>query len=204
MHFVNTAVYLCLLVGLSSPTPIQPPISPRACAIEYPTYIAFLEKQDPNKVGTNGTYFISWKDPSVVSGRPIPNGLDIDSFVQFSGIPSSAWGCQLEMFFPKGYWGLLGLPGGKNKLNVFRVTDPIPPHVTWNTAPKGAYLFGSTQELPTDQVLQQDTKIVINSVGCNPTMTFRVSIPEEVGRGGVEFWRDASFPGAGFRLTHNC
>ena len=199
---------ICLLVRPTFTNPILPPlpsiIIPRACAVERPSYISFIEKQDPNRSGINGTYFISWKDPSVVSGRPIPTGLDIDAFVQFSNIPTNAWGCQLELFFPKGYWALLGLPGGINKLNIYRVWNPVPPNVNWNTAPSPAYLFGSTSQLPADQPLSQDVKIVINSATCQPTMTFRVAIPSEVNRGGVEFWRDSIFPDAGFRLTHNC
>ncbi|KAJ9634941.1 hypothetical protein H2199_008805 [Coniosporium tulheliwenetii] len=193
------------LLTLSCAAPTQAAdLAPRSCATEYPSVISFLEKQDPNHAGTNGTFFITWKDPSVVSGRPIPNGLSMDGLLQFDNIPRDAWGCQLQLFFPRGYWTLFGLPGGTNRFNVYRVIDPIKPGVSWNTAPKPAYLFGSTPQLKTDQTVPEDVKFVINSVKCEPTLSFRAGIPPEVERGGVEFWRESPFGNAGFRLTHDC
>ena len=87
---------------------------------------------------------------------------------------------------------------------MYRVTDPVPAGVSWNTAPQPSYLFGTTPTLEMDQVVKQDIKVVINSIDCEQTMSFRVKIADEVQSGGVEFWKDASFLGAGWRLTHNC
>lgn len=85
-------------------------------------------------------------------------------------------------------------------MNIYRLSDPIVPGITtWNTAPEPAYLFGST-EVEVDGYAQEDTKIVINSVECESTLSFRVSIPPEVEKAGLWGFEENT----GFRLTHNC
>ena len=193
MH-LSSQFLISLLAGTSNTAPT--PLSPRQCIIEYPSYQGFIQKQSPT-VGANGPYFLAWKD----SGT---NGAIIDGLIQFSNIPSGSWGCQLELFFPERYPQLLGMNGGANKLYVYKTTGPIPSNATWNTAPPAQYLFGNTAVLPTNQVITSDTKIVINSAACQPTMSYRITIAPESNAGGVEFWQDNTYPHAGFRMTHNC
>ena len=189
---------LPLLLLLLSSTSIAAPtnLSPRQCIIEYPSYQGFIQKRNPT-VGSNGPYFLAWKDSSTA-------GAVIDSLIQFSNISSGAWGCQLELFFPKNYAQLLGMNGGANKLYVYKTTGPIPDGATWNTAPQAAFLFGNTPTLSVNRLITEDTKIAINSAGCQPTMSYRVTIAPESGLGGVEFWQDNTYPYAGFRMVHNC
>jgi len=185
---------LSLLTGTSIAAPTD--LFPRQCIIEYPSYQGFIQKQNPT-VGANGPYFLAWKDTSA-------NGAVIDSLIQFSNISSGAWGCQLELFFTKNYPQLLGMNGGVNKLYVYKTTGPIPNGATWNTAPQAEFLVGNTPALQTNQLLNEDKKIVINSAACQPTMSYRVTIAPESNAGGVEFWQDNTYPHAGFRMTHNC
>lgn len=183
---------LAFLGGTSIAAPAH--LSPRQCAIEYPSYQGFIQKQNPT-VGANGPYVLVWKYPT--------NNTVIESLIQFSNIPSGAWGCQLELFFPKGYTELLGMYGGSSSLSVYK-TGPIPNGATWNTAPPAEFLFGTVPALPVNQAINEDTKIVINSAACQPIMSYRITAPPEASFGGVEFWQDSTYPHAGFRMVHNC
>ncbi|KAH8693341.1 hypothetical protein GQ44DRAFT_159714 [Phaeosphaeriaceae sp. PMI808] len=195
MFLASLPMLLAILTGTSITAPTH--LSPRQCAIEYPSYQGFIQKENPT-VGANGPYFLVWKDPTS------PTGTIIESLIQFSNIPSGAWGCQLELFFPKNYPQLLGMRGGASKINVYETTGPIPNGATWNTAPQTKFLFGNTPALPVNQLVAEDVKIVINSAVCQPTMSYRITIAPESGAGGVEFWQDNTYPHVGFRMVHNC
>lgn len=186
LHTIGTLLTLSRAV----PTPAaHPPLSP--CATEYPTIIRWLEKANPDSPGTNGSVLSVHKDTYF----PRPNGLQIDSLLLFRNIPHNAWGCQLEFFYPAGEWSVISAGDGPQRINVYGVTDPVvsnvtgtTSNVTWNTAPQPTYLVASPL-LETDEVVKEDTKIVIGSVACEPTLDFRISIPPE-----VEYGRLYGFP----------
>lgn len=171
-------------------------LAPRQCVTEYPSYQGYINKGYPDSPSSNGPGFVVWKDN---------NGTELQVLLQFANIPANAWGCQLELFFPKGFPSLYPMYNERNQLSVYRVNEIIKAGASWNSAPKPAYLFGTTAAgLPTNPPVQNDIKMIVNSAQCAATMGFRISIPPETPRGGVQFWRDSPWNDVGFRMTHNC
>lgn len=73
------------------------PLQRRACAVEYPAFVSIVDSGNPNLVsnpiGNNPGSFAT-KDAS---------GRVQDTFIQFN-VPANSYGCQLELFFDKGYY----------------------------------------------------------------------------------------------------
>ncbi|KAF2686622.1 hypothetical protein K458DRAFT_485838 [Lentithecium fluviatile CBS 122367] len=182
------------------------PVAPRSCSIESPTFIGWIDSAQPdfnsNPLADN-TLTLALKEPNRL----------VDTLIEFT-VPAGAWGCQLELYFQKGYGGLYGY-GGPIKADVWNVDKNVPlgPYnysVNWNLAPKPTNLFGTTGTLvePPRQGYQEDVKRVINSAACKGKMTYRARVPEEVQpRGGVQFYQRSSSPYSvfgGWRMVHNC
>ncbi|KAF2260867.1 hypothetical protein CC78DRAFT_547194 [Lojkania enalia] len=181
------------------------PLDRRACAVEIPTYIGWIDSSQPHFNSNplaNNTQTVVIKEP----------GRMLDTLVEFT-IPPGSWGCQLELFFQKGYWPLADWYGGPTRVNIWNVDQPIPwgPYnysVTWDNAPKPVNLFGTSTELPLPPTggYTEDVKKIINSAACKEKMTYRVKVPEEVAKGGVQFWQLSGpvNPFGGWRMLHNC
>ena len=169
---------------------------PRQCITEYPSYQGSINKEYPSSASSNGPAFVVWKNT---------NGTELQVLLQFTNIPTNSWGCQLELYFPKGYPSLYPMYSEQNILYVYKVNERIEAGASWNTAPKPAYLFGNTAVgLPTTQPVQNDIRMIVNSAQCAAAMGFRISIPPDIPRGGVQFWRNNPWENVGFRMTHNC
>jgi len=184
------SIFLIAAPSLAIPTFL----SPRKCVSDPSTYQGSISKLEPNSPSTNGQRFLVWKDT---------NGTVLESLIQFTNIPTGAWGCQLELIFSKGYPYLTGMYNGNHQLYVYRVTETIQSGASWDSAPKPTYLFGNTPgELLVNQPIQNDMKIIINSATCAPTMGFRVALPPEAAKGGVYFQTDDTWKNVGFRMTY--
>jgi len=177
------------------------PLGRRACTVEVPTYIGWIDSASPdfnsNPLADN-ILTLATKEP----------GRTVDTLVEFT-IPQGSWGCQLELFFQQDYNSLFDY-GGPTTVDVWNVNGPIPlgPNnysVTWNLAPQTTNLFGTSGqiELPPRYGYRQDVKKVINSASCQNKMTYRVKVPDNVARGGVQFYQRPS-PFGGWRIVHNC
>ncbi|KAF2258906.1 hypothetical protein CC78DRAFT_537449 [Lojkania enalia] len=201
---LTTLFLLPLLAGAS-------PFSRRACAIEYPSYIGWVDSENPDMVffplPNNAVTRVS-KEP-----RTSPPGSRwVDTFIEFK-VPQGSWGCQLELYFEKGF-GMVWRdhPYGPVKADVWNVDGNVPlgPYnisLTWNSAPKPVNLFGTTGDIPLPAYpggYSQDVKKVINSAGCKDKMTYRVKVPAEVVEGGVRVQQDNGHPFGGWRMLHNC
>lgn len=105
-----------------------------------------------------------------------------DTTAQFN-VPAGSWGCQLEFFFPAGF-NKLQLSGHTQQVNVYTKNDQ-----------NQEFLFGTTTF--TAGVVQQDTRIFVNSATCAPNLNYTFRL---VGDGSVFFEQGA----AQLRLSHNC
>ncbi|KAF2118606.1 hypothetical protein BDV96DRAFT_643845 [Lophiotrema nucula] len=185
---------LLLLLAAPSLTLTIPPLFSRTCPTKYPTYQGNINKGLPEQASYNTDFFVNWKET---------NGTVLETLIQFR-VPAGSWGCQLELFFPKGHPNLWGMNDGDWRLYVYRVNDEIKPGAAWNNAPKSAYQFGNSNgPLPINRVVESDIRRIINSEECQPTMGFRVAIAPEAVRGGVQFLKDATWRNVRFRMTHN-
>ncbi|KAF2464408.1 uncharacterized protein BDR25DRAFT_307232 [Lindgomyces ingoldianus] len=186
------------------------PLDRRSCAIEVPSYIGWADSDmvDYNffpKAGNTDILASKYTGPQWTQWR--------DTLLEFN-IPQGSWGCQLEMYFEKGF-GLVfrDHPYGPVKTDVWNVDGNVPRNpfnytLTWNTAPSTTSLFGTTGdiELPPQPTpgYSQDVKKVINSAPCKEKMTYRLRVPAEVTNGGVRMYQTNGHPFGGWRIVHNC
>ena len=187
----------CLLTAPSIVLALPRWLSPRQCSTAYASSTQIINKGFPDQSRPDDGTLAVWKDS---------NGTELNVLLQYTNIPANAWGCQLELFFPKDYPSLFPMYFEGNQLYVYRTNGVIQPNTSWNTAPSSAYLFGVTPAgLPQVQPVQNDIRYIVNSAQCAPMMSFRVSIPPDTPRGGVQYFRDnPSWKNVGFRITHNC
>jgi hypothetical protein len=186
----------------------SPSLFPRAidCANQTPTTILTIARGSPAQFNlpTTPKTTLVYNDAATKT--------KIDTLLEFSHIPAGAWGCQLELYFARGYYNAFAQNIEPTRLNVFMVDEPISAMhaenggVSWTNAPKATWAFGSVpvvEELATGRVVSEARRIVVDSVSCHPRMTFRVSVPEEYATGGVGFVNEET-PFGGWRMTHNC
>ncbi|KAF2141200.1 uncharacterized protein K452DRAFT_359004 [Aplosporella prunicola CBS 121167] len=181
MH--TTTTLLSTLVLASSTLAAAVPaaaLTPRACAIETPTLLTRLDRSNPDLAIGSVSY--AWANPT------------ISTEVQFSNIPAGAFGCQLEIFFPPRY---VVDNSGDSRAYFYSLDREVSPSDTFNNAPAKVSLIG-TADVRSDYA--RETRIVVNSVQCKPSLGFRMDVAEgKVGSLGFN-----NLDGFGFRLTHNC
>ena len=195
MHHSTVLSLLASSLSLLSPTfalPTEAELVPRACVTEYPSFLTTIQQSSPNTIYGNTQYTIVAQNANRAN--------EIDTLIEFTNIPAGAYGCQLEFFAPPGYT-VTGI--GSTQLNVYVPTRDVQSSDSWATAPGNSYLFGT---VTLSSQPNAPTKIVVNSLTCKPTLSFRVRIASDTASGRVETNQQnpPANPTAGWRITHNC
>lgn len=181
-----------LLITPTIALPTAAELVPRACVTEYPSFLTTVQKASPNTAFGNTQYTIVAQDANRVN--------EIDTEIKFTNIPAGSYGCQLEFFAPAGY---TVKSTGNTQLNIFVPTRDVQSTDTFNNAPPKKYLFGTST---LSSQANASTKIVVNSLVCNSTLSFIVQIASATAAGRVEANQQnpPTSPVAGWRITHNC
>lgn len=210
MRTSTTIFSLLALISLSSAVPTPVELAPRCGTTVFPTFLQQLTESSPSTIQSNtlsstGDFHVSQTVTNgVVSNR-------IYQIVAFENIPSTAYGCQLNVVFPPAY---PVTSTGNPVLNVTTLYNGAPASIVypndWSWAkfypptspPEGQGLFGTVTLAP-----GQST--VINSETCGQNLAFQFEIATWVGTtSGVEFNEYVNkLNGAGLAgvyLTYGC
>jgi len=176
------------LLATASPTPTEQNLVARACQTAWPAF-ARVEQANPNSKYLPGFTIAQDAGPS--------NKQDV--FIQFN-IPSGAYGCQLQAYFPAGF---SITSSGSSQVNTYSLASTIPVtpsglDVSWNSAPASVSLVGTTtfSSSPVNP-----TTPVINSFTCASVMAFRLSIASTSNAGSVSWAQGAP---NGLQMVYNC
>ncbi|KUJ18600.1 uncharacterized protein LY89DRAFT_683536 [Mollisia scopiformis] len=205
-----TTLGLLALFSLSSaaPTPIE--LAPRCGTTVFPTFLQQLTETSPstvqaNTLSTTGDFHVSQTVTNgVVSNR-------IYQVVAFENIPSTAYGCQLNVVFPASY---PITSTGTPTLNVTTLYNGSPSSITypnnwsWSTfypptsPPFGQGLFDTVTFAPGQSA-------AINSEVCGQNLAFVFEVASWVGvSSSVEFNEYVNLLNgaglAGVYLTYGC
>jgi len=170
-------------------------VGARACQTVYPSFIKPIFSWAPDlsvpNTMTQSRLF------EVQSSGPSQNWRQ-DSLVMFTGIPSNAYGCQLQYVFPAGFPISLY---GHTQLYVYTTDRNATDWDTWKNSPKEKSHWGTANPTPGGSG-------VVNSQVCYDRLTYRVEIGHEdkPNAGRVSFYQSNGFswPLAGWVLTHSC
>ncbi|KAI9868618.1 MAG: hypothetical protein M1813_004468 [Trichoglossum hirsutum] len=174
------------IVAVSAAPHGSPTLEARTCTTGYPSWISYIDSSNPTQSFPNSNQVTV--SLSATSEK--------DALVQFTNIPSGSYGCQFEAFFPAGFT----VTNTDNaQVYVYSVDRQITPTDTWNNAPNKVSQVGTANFVPSATA---DTKVVINSFVCTPSMSFRIRINSDSGFGSTAFTQ-ANAAG-GFRVTYNC
>ena len=173
----------------------QLPLGPLACTTKLPTsYQQIAQNFSTTSFPQNNIFNVT---------QAAGGTADVDTLLQFAGIPAGSYGCQLAMSFTSQY------PinsSGSAQLSVYALPNPISKTDTYATyfpnggrgTPKNSYLFATTT------ITGQ--KAVLNSQACRPALGYLFQIASTTAAGAVAFV-DAgnNLSGiSGFYLTYNC
>lgn len=191
MYFESIVLALTLLPAtlLAAPTSSPPTERATSCTTIYPEY-ARVSQAQPVESYLPG--FLISQDVGATNKN--------DMFVEFA-VPAGSYGCQLETYFPPGF---PITASGRQDVYIYSTDrsvtrSPRGIDVSWAYSPAPVSQIGTTkfESNPTTE-----TKKVINSFTCQPTMTYRLSVGRDfTDAGSVSF---AQGPGAGLRMTYNC
>jgi hypothetical protein len=155
-----TIASLFLTSALAAPTS-SAPLTPRACSVAYPY----------------GNFPINYDIHQTTDGAP-PR---VDA-LQFTGIPSGAYGCQLNVNFPANY---PITSSGSSAINIYSNNS-------------GTEVLFDTLTLQSSSEAQS---FFVNSLQCEEVLTFTLEIASQTEAGRVAF---ADTPEAGFSISYNC
>lgn len=182
-----------VLLTSAAALPTAADLVPRACVTEYPSFLTSIQEASPDTAFGNTQFTIVTQNPRT--------GNEIDTLIKFTDIPTNAYGCQLEFFAPPGF-DVRDFEGS-TLLNVWATTREVLPTDTWANAPGKSYLFGSVTLRSQES---EATTIVVNSLPCQPSLSFRVDIASETAFGQVLAAQvnPPRSPAGGWRITRNC
>lgn len=211
MRTTTTVLALLSIFGLSmaAPTPIK--LAPRSCTTLPPFLLQQLTESspytsNPNTASTTNAFHV---EQTVLNGQVTNRVYQIAAF---TGIPSNAYGCQLNVAFPS-------IPNiltttGNPQLNVTTLYKDSPSLITypnnwdWNTffpptsPPSGQGLFGTITFAPGQSA-------TINSELCGQNLAFLFEIASWVSQSAsvdfAEYYNKIiAAPITGVYLTHSC
>lgn len=190
MHTSTLLTSLFLTQVFSLPT--TDTLSPRACAVEFPSALFSLDQKAPTTPSGPTLQFRTLQSQG-------GNGREAME-VLFTNVPANAYGCQLEIYIPA---GTPLTQTDNSQINTFVVDRDASAADTWANAPAKRYLLG------TSNVYSDPTKpvtVVVNSFACKATLSFRVELASQTAAGSLSFGQQnpPSTQPVGFRLTHNC
>lgn len=191
MYFETSLLALALLPAVILAAPNSPPPTERAttCSTVYPEYARVSQAQPVE------SYL-----PNFIVSQEAQASNKNDMYIEFA-VPPGSHTCQLETFFPAGF------PissSGRQDVYFYSTAGPVTRSprgidISWAYSPAVVSHVGTTrfESNPTTE-----TKKVINSFVCQPTMTYRLSIGRDfTDAGSVSFNQS---PGNGLRMTYNC
>ncbi|ORY10926.1 hypothetical protein BCR34DRAFT_601682 [Clohesyomyces aquaticus] len=202
-----STLLLLPLLAMCSPTS-----NPQFCKMVAPTFVQSFGKLSPAFVPPESGKTVVYKD----SHEPSPNyqyyGHVIDTLIEFSNMPSSVYRCNLQIYFEKGFSDVYvyDKPVSFNVWSTAEAAPKDPSTLTWDNAPKPMGLVAEVKDFPLPIIngelrgypsYANDTLIPISAVDCHKTMTFRISIPDGVAHGGVQFRQTTDGPD-GWKLQY--
>lgn len=208
----STTVFAFLsIIGFSAAAPTPVELAPRCGQTVYPTFLQQLTESNPTAINVNTLSTTSDFHVSQTVGTDGKITNRIYQVVGFTGIPSGAYACQLNVKFDATY-PITSI--GNPTLNVTTLYKDLPSRIgypndyTWNTlyppsAPAlGQGLFGTT-------TFYAGQNAAINSEVCSGNLAFVFSIASWVSTtASVEFTEYINkLNGAGLNgvyLTHSC
>jgi len=167
-------------------------VGARACQTVYPSFIKPIYQWAPDYSAPNA---MLWDRLFSVQSSSSDRQ---DSLLMFTGIPSNAYGCQLQYSFPSGFPIQLY---GHTQLYVYTTDKNATDWDTWRNAPREKSQWGTANP-------SSGGSGVVNSEQCYERLTYRIEIGHEdkPNPGQVYFYQTNGFtwPMGGWILTHSC
>jgi hypothetical protein len=204
MHASTITFALLSIVGftMAAPTPVD--VAPRCGVTMYPTILQQLTEDSPYTTNPNTAQGTNNFHVSQTVGTDGKVGSRITQVVGFSGIPSGAYGCQLNVKFEAG--AAISTVGNPT-LNVTTLYKDSPSSISYPNNWSWSQFYPSTspplgQGLFATTTLAPGQNSALNSQTCSGNLAFVFSIASWVSKtASVEFTESIK---NGIYLTHSC